>query len=67
MAAMIVTCGTLLASIFASNFYLGESHNAVETHKIIRFRNKAEMAPKVVAAKAREAEQQIKDQLKADK
>jgi hypothetical protein len=67
MAAMIVTYGTLLASIFVSNFYLGESHNAGKTHKIIRFWNKAETASEVVAAKAREAEQQIKDQLKADK
>jgi hypothetical protein len=67
MAAMIVTCGTLLASIFASDFYLGESHNAVEMHKTIKFRNKAETALKVVAAKAKEAEQRIKDQLKAAK
>lgn len=63
MGAMIVTFGTLLASIFASNFYLGQSHNAVETDKLVVFRNKEETIPEVVAAKAREAEDRIRAEL----
>lgn len=63
MAAMIVCCGALIASLFASNFYLGQSHNAIETHKIIKFRNKDETAPEVVAAKAREAEEKARAEL----
>lgn len=65
MAAMIVTFGTLLASIFASNFYLGQSQNAIETHKIIKFRNKEETSPDAIAEKVREAERRAKDQVDA--
>jgi hypothetical protein len=65
MAAMIVTFGTLLAALFASNFYLGQAHNAIETHKIIKFRNQEETAPEVVAAKARDADERAKAELHA--
>jgi hypothetical protein len=64
---MIVTFGTLLASIFASNFYLGQSQNAIETHKIIKFRNKDETSPKAIAEKVREAERRVKDEVEAGK
>lgn len=67
MAAMIVTFGTLLASLFASNFYLGQNHNAIETDKLVVFRNKEDTAPEVVAAKAREAEEKIRAELEAKK
>jgi len=65
MAAMIVTFGTLLASIFASNFYLGQSQNAIETHKIIKFRNKEETSPEAIAEKVRKAEQRVKEEFEA--
>lgn len=65
MAAMIVTFGTLLASIFASNFYLGQSQNAIETHKIIKFRNKEETSPEAIAERVREAERRVKDEVEA--
>ena len=65
MAAMIVTFGTLLASIFASNFYLGQSQNAIETHKIIKFRNKEETSPVAIAEKVRKAEQRVKEEFEA--
>lgn len=67
MGAMIVTFGTLLASVFASNFYLGQSHNAIETDKLVVFRNKEETAPEVVAAKAREAEDRIRAEMESKK
>jgi len=65
MAAMIVTFGTLFASVFASNFYLGQSHNAVETHKIVKFRDQEETSPKAIAGKVREAEKRAKDEVEA--
>lgn len=65
MAAMIVTFGTLLASIFASNFYLGQSQNAIETNKIIKFRNKDETSPEAIAAKVREAKTRAKEEVEA--
>ena len=65
MAAMIVTFGTLLASIFASNFYLGQSQNAIETHKIIKFRNKEETSPEAIAEKVRKSEQRVKEEFEA--
>jgi hypothetical protein len=63
MAAMIVTFGTLLAALFASNFYLGQAHNAVETHKIIKFRDQEETAPEVVMAKAQEANERARKEV----
>lgn len=65
MAAMIVTFGSLIASLFASNFYLGQAHNAVEGHKIIKWRNKEETAPEVIAARAREVEEKVKAEVEA--
>lgn len=67
MAAMIVTFGTLVASIFASNFYLGQSQNAVETHKIIKFREKEETSPEAIAEKVREAERRVRSDIEAGK
>lgn len=67
MAAMIVTFGTLVASIFASNFYLGQSQNAVETHKIIEFREKEETSPEAIAEKVREAERRVRSDIEAGK
>jgi hypothetical protein len=67
MAAMIVTFGTLFASIFASNFYLGQSQNAIETHKIIKFRNKEETSPEAIGEKVREAERRVKEEVEAGK
>ncbi|WVQ96555.1 hypothetical protein IAU59_003660 [Kwoniella sp. CBS 9459] len=43
LAALIVSFGSILCGIFASNFYLDQKHNAIEQHKIIKFRNKKEI------------------------
>lgn len=40
LAGLIVSFGSIIASIFARNFYLTQAHNAIEPHKIIKFRNK---------------------------
>lgn len=56
---MVTSFGGLLAGFFASNFYLSEAHNAIETHKIIKWRGQDETNPEVIAAKAREVEEKI--------
>jgi VIT1/CCC1 family predicted Fe2+/Mn2+ transporter len=43
LAALIVSFVAVFASLFASNFYLGQAHNAIETDKIIRLRRKEEI------------------------
>ncbi|OCF35087.1 siderophore-iron transporter Str3 [Kwoniella heveanensis BCC8398] len=43
LSALIVSFGSILCGIFASNYYLDQKHNAIEQHKIIKFRNKKEI------------------------
>ncbi len=38
LAGLIVSFGSIIAGIFARNFYLTSAHNAVEPHKIITMR-----------------------------
>ncbi|WVQ81948.1 hypothetical protein IAT38_004075 [Cryptococcus sp. DSM 104549] len=44
LGALIVNFAALGAAFFASNYFLGKSHNSVETDKIIKFRTKDEIA-----------------------
>jgi len=46
----------LIAGFFASNYYLGQAHNAIETDKIIKFRNQSEIDDELAAMRAREKE-----------
>lgn len=41
LSALIVSFGAVIAGFFASNFFLGKSHNAVETDKIVNMRGVA--------------------------
>jgi hypothetical protein len=56
LSALIVMFVALFAGFFASNYYLGQAHNAVETDKIIKFRNQSEIDEELSAAKARALE-----------
>ena len=55
----------LIAGFFTTNYYLGENHNSIEENKIIRMRNKDEVAPEVIAAKAHEVEAKIEAEVRA--
>lgn len=46
VAALVVVFGAIIAGFFASNFFLGEAHNAVETDKIIKIRDRDEIIGK---------------------
>jgi hypothetical protein len=59
LAALITSFVGLGAGFFAKNYYLGASHNAVEMDKIIRFREKEEVSPEVIAARAREVQERV--------
>lgn len=56
LGALIVMFVALFAGFFASNYYLGEAHNAIETDKIIKFRDQRQIDEELAAirAKARE-------------
>jgi hypothetical protein len=53
LAGLVVSFGSIVAGIFARNFYLTSAHNAVEPHKIIKFRNKPEDAERHLDEKVR--------------
>lgn len=59
IAALCTSFLGLAAGFFSKNYYLGDSHNNVEDHKKIRMRNKEEVSPEVVAARAREVQERI--------
>jgi hypothetical protein len=40
LSALIVSFGSLICALFATNYYLGQNHNAVETHKILAWKKK---------------------------
>ncbi|WRT67511.1 uncharacterized protein IL334_004483 [Kwoniella shivajii] len=43
LAALIVSFGSLIACLFTSNYYLGNSLNAVEVDKVVKFRTAEEI------------------------
>lgn len=43
LSALIVSFGSLICALFATNYYLGQNHNAIETHKILRWREPDEV------------------------
>ena len=57
MSALIVIFIALIAGFFASNYYLGQAHNAIETDKIIKFRNQSEIDEELAAMRAKAKEQ----------
>ena len=59
MSAIIVMIVALFAGFFASNYYLGEAHNAIETDKIIKFRDQKEIDQEMAAIKAAERDARI--------
>jgi len=46
LSALIVSFGSLICAMFASNYYLGQNHNAIEKHKILRWREPDEIVRK---------------------
>jgi hypothetical protein len=46
LSALIVSFGSLVCAMFATNFYLGQNHNAIEKHKILRWREPDEIVRK---------------------
>lgn len=46
MAGLIVSFGSIIAAVFARNFYLTAAHNAVEPHKIITVLNREKVEEK---------------------
>lgn len=67
LAALITSFVGLAAGFFTKNYYLGESHNAIEENKVIRFRNKDEVSPEAIAAKAREVQERVEKEVLEEK
>lgn len=59
LAGFITSFLGLAAGFFTKDFRLGQEHNSVETHKIIRFRDKEEVDPDIVAARARAVQEKV--------
>jgi hypothetical protein len=61
LLALITSSGPLIAACFTTNFYLGKTHNSVETTEIV-FRGEEETRPEVVAARAKEIEDKYRQE-----
>lgn len=67
LAALITSFVGLGAGFFAKNYYLGDSHNAVEEDKVIRIRNKEEVTPEAIAARAKEVQERVEKEVLENK
>lgn len=67
LAGLITSFLGLAAGFFTKDFRLGQEHNSVETHKIIKFREKEEVAPEVIAARARAVQEKVEREAAAEK
>ncbi|TYJ57394.1 hypothetical protein B9479_001934 [Cryptococcus floricola] len=54
LSALIVSFGAVIAACFASNYFLGQAHNSIETDKIIKFRSQQEIDEELAMAKVLE-------------
>ncbi|KAK8849795.1 hypothetical protein IAR55_005131 [Kwoniella newhampshirensis] len=59
LAALITSMLSLVCGAFTTNFFLGENHNDIEQKKVIKIRTEKEVAPEILAAKAREIEEKL--------
>jgi hypothetical protein len=61
LAALLTSFLPIIAACFTTNFYLGKTHNSIESTEIV-FRDEDETKPEVIAAKAREVEERYRQE-----
>jgi MFS family permease len=67
LAGLCTAVLALIAGFFASNYHLGDEHNAIEENKKIRFRSQEETSEEAIKERVRAVQEKIEADLAAER